>query len=714
MSGGVPLLVVCALADATPLDLDPQHEKSDPSVEIVRLAALNPLETVELVKELALGDVSRVVAEAIAERCEGNPLVARVITDVLLTESRVGPGALDAQLVGADTLLWRLPRSPDAAVEHQFESLDDAARRLLALAAVLDGDGPVAWLAELAGTSPAAIDGLLGVITDSGLATADDTVTFTHPLCRERALAELSISELEEAHGQVCRLLQADGDEGSPALIEHLRHAGGVVDPALVFRLASAAGRAAAERRQWSKAIHGLQLAATGARRLRDVDTPELAALWRDMGDALLAAGDVHEARLWMERSAEQFDLAGQREGWASSTIAALRCAVWAGAFGDQLDLDPIGRIAGEETLPPELRCEAQLVSSELAWMTGDADGSLTRSTGAYDLARALENPTLCAEALVSRATGRWLQLDLRQAIEDLDEAARRVEKAPASSCTALVQGRRALTSWFLGRPADALAAADLGLGAAVAAGTRLERALPLAAVAAEAALRGDHEATLAAADEANLIGHVSGDHWAAAFTFPVAAASAVWHDDVEGAHVQLDRWAATLEGVGTESRRMVRLMVETTRRCASALYGDDEQRAWFDGITPPELNGPNLHANVGSATFFTLLIEAAAALDLPDLARVALPYVDDAQARGQAITSGWPALLARVGATAARASGDLVGALGRAEAALDLAEADGLVVEQVRSHLEVAAVTGTVDPVDGVARARRHRARAE
>jgi hypothetical protein len=66
------------------------------------------------------------------------------------------------------------------------------------------------------------------------------------------------------------------------------------------------------------------------------------------------------------------------------------------------------------------------------------------------------------------------------------------------------------------------------------------------------------------------------------------------------------------------------------------------------------------------------------------------------------------------VGATAARASGDLVGALGRAEAALDLAEADGLVVEQVRSHLEVAAVTGTVDPVDGVERARRHLARAE
>lgn len=714
MSGGVSLLIACAMVDLTQVEPEVGTVPGDEPVLVVRLGPLSQLESVELVKELALGDVSRVVAEAIAERCEGNPLVARVITDVLLAESRVGPGALDNQLVGADTLLWRLPRSPDAAVESQVESLDRDARRVLALAATLDGHGPVSWVAVLAGEPDADVGTRLDVIEAAGLATVDDTVTFTHPLCRERALSELSIAELETAHARICDLLIADGDDGSAVLIEHLRHAGRAVDPALVFQHAVVAGRAARDQRQWSKAIHALQLAATAARRLPETSTEDLAELWGDMGDALLAAGEVHEARLWMERSAEQFDHAGHREGWASSTIAGLRSAVWAGAFGDHLDLEPLRTIASDESLPAQLRGEAKLVASELAWMTGDVDESLRWSTGAYESARALASASLCAEALVSRATGRWLQLDLVRAAADLDEAARWADDTPTAAGVALVEGRRALTAWWLGRPAEAQAAAARGLAAAAAGGTRLERALPLAARAAVAALAGEHRSVLEATDEAELIGHVSGDEWAAAFTFPTAAASAAWQGDFDGARAQLDRWRKTLDGVGAESRHTARFMVDTTRRFISVLAGDREQRSWFETLSPPELDDTSEHANVGTATFFTMLVESAAVLDLPDLARVALPYIDDAQERGQVVTSGWPALLARVGATAARASGDPVGAFERAGTALALADERQMVVEQIRSHLELAHAAGAADPIDGLERGRAHRAWAD
>jgi hypothetical protein len=406
-----------------------------------------------------------------------------------------------------------------------------------------------------------------------------------------------------------------------------------------------------------------------------------------------------------MERSAELFDAAGERVGRASSVVAGVRCAVWAGAFGDQLDLDPLIEIARDGALPAEVRAEAQLVASEVAWMTGDAQSSLAWSASAADLAKSIGDHAMGAESLVSRATGHWLELDLHAALADLDRAVPWAEQAPVGSTLALVQGRRALTTFWLGDVGAAAEAISIGLEAAARANTPLERTLPLAARAALAAMQGDHATAMRATAESDLLCSLSGDYWAAAFTFPTAAASSCWHDDLDGARAQLDRWEATLDGTGSDSRRLLRLMIEVNRRYLAALAGDGGQRDWFEGLAPNRLVGRNEHANVGSATFFTLLAEASDRLDLPELAAAVLPYLDDAMARGQVMTSGWPALLPRVAAMAARVAGQADDASSRAASALEVAQRDGLVVEEVRARLELARGSG--DAVD-------HRTRAE
>jgi tetratricopeptide (TPR) repeat protein len=699
ISAGVSLLVAGALDDPKLLGPEAIESDGEEAVAVVALAPLGPLESVELVKELALGDAPRVVSEAVAERCEGNPLVARVITDLLLADSRVGPGAVDTQLVGADTAVWRLPRSPDDAIERQFESLDRQTRRILASAAALNGDGPVQLVSTLAGEEREVVDASLATAQELGIVEVGASVAFTHPLARERALAELTLDEVEDLHARICRLLIEAGYEESPAVVEHLRRAGSAVDVKLVFSTSVAIGRAAAARGQWSTAVRGLQLAATVARRLPEVSSVAQGALWRETGDALLAAGEVREARRWIERAAELFDAASEPTGRASATVAAARCGVWAGSFGDHIDLRPVAAIATDDTLPPSVRAEAQLVASELAWMSGDAAGSLTWSGQAVDRATAIDEPGLAAEALVSSATGHWLQLGLEDALGDLDRAAALADAASSDGATALVAGRRALTCWWLGRVDDASEAAERGLAAADRANLPLERALPLAASAAIAAMRGDRDAAIRGTAEADLLCSLSGDHWAAAFIYPSAAANAVWQGDLDEAEAHLARWDESLDGVDHGRRHLVHVMIDTTRRYLAVVGGDRSQAAWFTSMAPTRIDVGDVSANVGSATFFALMVEAAARLGLPEVAAAALPYVDDAQRRGQRITSGWPALLPRVGAVAARLAGDAGGAVVRARDALTFAAEHDLVVEQVLGHQELARCLAAADP---------------
>ena len=313
-------------------------------------------------------------------------------------------------------------------------------------------------------------------------------------------------------------------------------------------------------------------------RRLPEVSSIEQGALWRETGDALLAAGEVREARRWIERSAELFDAACEPTGRASATVAAARCGVWAGSFGDHIDLRPVAAIAADEDLPASVRAEAQLVASELAWMSGDAAGSLRWSAQAVDRATAIDEPALAAEALVSSATGHWLQLGLVDALDDLDRAAELADAAGSDGATALVAGRRALTCWWLGRVDDAVDAAERGLAAADRANLPLERALPLAAPAAIAAMRGDREASIRATAEADLLCSLSGDHWAAAFIYPTAAANAVWQGDLDEAEAHLARWDESLDGVDHGRRHLVHVMIDATRRYLAVVGGDRSQ----------------------------------------------------------------------------------------------------------------------------------------
>jgi hypothetical protein len=132
-----------------------------------------------------------------------------------------------------------------------------------------------------------------------------------------------------------------------------------------------------------------------------------------------------------------------------------------------------------------------------------------------------------------------------------------------------------------------------------------LERALPLAAPAAIGAMRGDRDASIRATAEADLLCSLSGDHWAAAFIYPSAAANAVWQGDLDEAEAHLARWinlvcdTALVYGYGEEQAtigaRLIEQVIADKERSLSPLGVQEEvaDDAGDDSDPPPMQPSP-------------------------------------------------------------------------------------------------------------------------
>ncbi|MBI2705887.1 MAG: AAA family ATPase [Actinobacteria bacterium] len=704
ISVGTKLLVVVTAADPTLLALDVPRldRREDSPLGLVNLQPLPGLETVELVRQFGLGDVPRAAAETVAERCEGNPLTARVVTDLLLSSSQLGPSSHDRHFALAEELVG-LPRSPVGLIERQFDELDAATRRVLAAVSTMDAGAPAGWLDELTGEDDPTIEHALETAARLGVIEVGDTIRFTHPLGRERARSELAARELEALHVRLAHFVR--GANGSPTLevVEHLRRAGTLVAPQDLFDEAVDAGRLAAKRCEWDSAARCLQLASDTGRKLVSVDDRALAALAHEAAKALQAAGEVVGARRWAERAAERAEAAGDRETYAAAILTAVRCRIWAGSFGDSIDVDGVTEVARDVRVSPARRAEAGLVASEAAWMAGNSMSCLLWSAEAYREAESVGAADLCAQALVSNATGHWLRLSLDDALDQLRAASAWGALVRTPTSTAIAEGRLALTYWWLGATERAMQCSETALAAADRASTPLERAIPLTASAAISACRGDHERALSGTAEAELLSSLSGDNWSAALAFPTAAASAAWHGHLGEARAQLDRWQSTLptrpSGAGSLSKAMI-----DAHHAYLALLAGGRDRSWLSGATPPPFNPAAYLRIIGSSTFFGLAVEAAQTLEQPETGALLLPYLEDAYAAGQMITTGWPQLIPRLVAAAARLAGDAELAYEGVQQAERLARAGDLTFELGRTHVETARCVAALGrPADAV-----------
>jgi len=108
------------------------------------------------------------------------------------------------------------------------------------------------------------------------------------------------------------------------------------------------------------------------------------------------------------------------------------------------------------------------------------------------------------------------------------------------------------------------------------------------------------------------------------------------------------------------------------------------------------------------------IALELASAEQDADLARSALPLVDEALENGWVLTTGWPFFLPRLVGTALLVLGDVEGATERLEAALTTAPIDDLPIERGRVRFDLARALALSpdeqDHADALAYARQAR----
>jgi len=296
---------------------------------------------------LAAPDEARLVAY-LAARAEGNPFYAgellRALAEAGVLRAAGGGWAL-GDLAGAG-----LPPLLGQVIDARVDRLGEAARGLLAVAAVVGHAVPLALWATVAGIDEAAL--LETVERATGARLLVDTpdgaaVRFAHALVREALYAGLPGTRRRRVHGAVAAALLARPAPDPDAVADHLRRAG---DPRAAAWLERAgvraqrayAWRAAAERFAAALALEDaggapapgrgwllLRLAAERLRLLRGYAQPRCARGGRDGAAPLRAPGLAGDAVLQRARAG---GAALDRGTHPDRARTGARCGVRAGA----------------------------------------------------------------------------------------------------------------------------------------------------------------------------------------------------------------------------------------------------------------------------------------------------------------------------------------------------------------------------------------------
>lgn len=282
------------------------------STQMLQLRGLRAGELGTLLGRHLRREVSRELAELLADRTQGNPLFALELARSLASDGVTLPS--DATLA----------RGIGPLVARRLGSLSDAAQRLLRAASALGTEFDSRTLQSAESCSAAALARALdeGEAADLLVPVAAKHWRFTHPLFAEALYAELG-SEPDEARAQHLRIAEAleRVESLDPfALARHFARARPLASAARVLPFASAAAREAARRYAFADAElwfrEALELAEEAGAPAR-----ERCELLIGLGDVLLATSGVPRSRPEYERAAR---LAAQAGEWRLLATAAL------------------------------------------------------------------------------------------------------------------------------------------------------------------------------------------------------------------------------------------------------------------------------------------------------------------------------------------------------------------------------------------------------
>jgi predicted ATPase len=274
------LVATCrdAALDSQPLLADALDAFRDD--RCIRLAGLDAVEIERLVEaKTGFRPPAPLVARLLAAT-EGNPLFLKEFAEHLPLGSAMG----------ADT---PVPESVRAMIRHRLNTLPDAARRLLSIAAVIGREFAVdllkaaagEWIAE--GHDP---DGALSAATGSGIVMqaneSEPAYRFGHALICETLYADLPVGRRERLHRSIGDALEQrpDRDVRLAELVHHFYEAGAAVSGMKVAAYAEQAARRALDSLAYEEAARLSDLGLAALHRAH-IDAPQ------EQAELLLLAG---------------------------------------------------------------------------------------------------------------------------------------------------------------------------------------------------------------------------------------------------------------------------------------------------------------------------------------------------------------------------------------------------------------------------------------
>ncbi|MFD7307235.1 ATP-binding protein [Promicromonospora sp. NPDC059942] len=302
----------------------------------LRLGPLGVHEVVELLRAETGQDPDPAAARALHARAAGNPFFVQE-----LARSVAGAGRLDADAAARSGI----PSTVRDVVRDRLAGLDDHARHVLELAALIGREVDLNLLARAAGLDATTCLARLEPAEDLGLvapAPGDPcAVRFAHDLVRESVCEMTASRRAARLHLRVADALEhaPDGESVPERVAHHLWSAGPLAEPARTAAALVRSGRRAAGRSALEAAEQHLRPAVRVARAagLAEVELAALAELTAVIGMRSMFAG----AELQLLERAEHLARSLGREVEAAGILYSR----WA-AHVEGIDLEQCGPLA--------------------------------------------------------------------------------------------------------------------------------------------------------------------------------------------------------------------------------------------------------------------------------------------------------------------------------------------------------------------------------
>lgn len=655
----------------------------------LRVGGLAEGESAELVRALGLERSSRQLISTVHGTTRGNPLHIEAIV-----QQAAGSGAVHdrgGELVADPAIIASTPPADiSAALEAQIDGLSERGREILTLASFLDDPVQLRLLAELAGGSDVA--GAVAEAVEAGVVFSDEhELHFANPLFAHLLRKRPDAMQRRAIHLDAADALEhaVDIDEAARVheVADHLIDAGPAAAPDRTLEWARRAGDRSWSMLAWGDAARCYE---TAGRAAEDVEAPagEIAYLHFRAGVAHYRAMGFGPSIDQLQRAARFFTIADDARGLALARLERVRADIMTRGFGAAVDIEPLEEALEALTDDPGLagRLLAQIAESH--WVRGDIDKGRQVAARALELAQGAGDDTTCARALVTSAVIAWLRLDLGNALALLLEARDHAGRSGDPWIEGIVLPRLALTLLWLGRLAEAEAAAGEANEACRELGDWAERSLALSALVGVAAARGDFEAVERFAGDAWTAVRLSRYVWSASLFLPTLAATRAVRGNAGEAARALDQladlqasdaMAAVLEEGVWLARQLVRA------------YTGEVEKVRVELAAHPERITARWPVALGTVARFAVLAELAdsTAADVP-IDRIERGLARAAE-REMTITDGVTFVIPRVRALAARIDGRLDDAERHLHDAVRACEQIGARPELARTSLEWA-----------------------